>query len=349
VKASPQLAKGAAAQSLRARAAVRAAPMKVCVTTATTSLPAGHQNSKWPTGVPPQMGGHYLPSGNYAPISQSTTSGTGKPHQFQYYDDDQDVDVLVYRSSMDAQQGLCNMVAQLSQQAIQQRGIFTIAVDSAETTNALANVASLLQDFSNWHVLFASDDIAGSNFAAAKASFLARCPVPATQVYTIEGQNAASMAEAYATKIKYLPNAVPRNGDFPVIDLVILEVQAGTGAVAALYPNRPEATDGKVTQKKLVVPVSGGRVHTDMASMSLPLMNSANNVAMLAFGQDTAAAVWRTLEIQALPGALPAQMIRPAGKLTVMLDEPATSMLSPQDWNDWKKYPGSNVPKPSKK
>ena len=39
-----------------------------------------------------------------------------------------------------------------------------------------------------------------------------------------------------------------------------------------------EATDGKVTQKKLVVPVSGGRVHTDMASMSLPLMNSANNV-----------------------------------------------------------------------
>lgn len=173
--------------------------------------------------------------------------------------------------------------------------------------------------------------------------------MPATQVYTIEGQNAASMAEAYATKIKYLPNAVPRNGDFPVIDLVILEVQAGTGAVAALYPNRPEATDGKVTQKKLVVPVSGGRVHTDMASMSLPLMNSANNVAMLAFGQDTAAAVWRTLEIQALPGALPAQMIRPAGKLTVMLDEPATSMLSPQDWNDWKKYPGSNVPKPSKK
>ena len=68
---------------------------QVCVTTATTSLPAGHQNSKWPTGVPPQMGGHYLPSGNYAPISQSTTSGTGKPHQFQYYDDDQDVDVLV--------------------------------------------------------------------------------------------------------------------------------------------------------------------------------------------------------------------------------------------------------------
>jgi hypothetical protein len=45
-------------------------------------------NSQWPTGVPPQMGGHLMASGDYAPTSTSTTCGTGAVHMFQYYDDE---------------------------------------------------------------------------------------------------------------------------------------------------------------------------------------------------------------------------------------------------------------------
>jgi hypothetical protein len=45
-------------------------------------------NSQWPTGVPPQMGGHLMASGDYAPVSTSTTCGTGAVHIFQYYEDD---------------------------------------------------------------------------------------------------------------------------------------------------------------------------------------------------------------------------------------------------------------------
>jgi hypothetical protein len=52
--------------------------------------------SQWPTGVPPQMGGHLMASGNYAPVSTSTTCGTGALHMFQYYDaENNSVDVNV--------------------------------------------------------------------------------------------------------------------------------------------------------------------------------------------------------------------------------------------------------------
>jgi|APGre2960657444_1045066.scaffolds.fasta_scaffold07472_2 hypothetical protein len=44
-----------------------------------------HPNSQWPTGVPPRMGEHLMPSGRTAPPSTSTTSGTGLPHLFQYH------------------------------------------------------------------------------------------------------------------------------------------------------------------------------------------------------------------------------------------------------------------------
>jgi hypothetical protein len=79
--------RAAAASALRPRAvAANGAP-------AAASGARRHPNSQWPTGVPPRMGEHVMPSGRVAPPSVSTTVKTGVPHLFQYHNEETPVSV----------------------------------------------------------------------------------------------------------------------------------------------------------------------------------------------------------------------------------------------------------------
>ena len=62
--------------------------------------------------------------------------------------------------------------------------------------------------------------------------------------------------------------------------------------------------------------------------------------------QGKAEVVQRVLEVQSLPGALPAQLVRPAaGKLTWVLDQAAASQLhSAEEWASGKAFPRSEKP-----
>jgi len=53
--------------------------------------------------------------------------------------------------------------------------------------------------------------------------------------------------------------------------------------------------------------------------------------------------VQRVLEVQALPGALPAQLVRPkAGKLTWFVDVASVQKLNVSNWDNKKAYPRSS-------
>lgn len=69
---------------------------------------------------------------------------------------------------------------------------------------------------------------------------------------------------------------------------------------------------------------------------------SAANVGIVAFGAGKAEIVQRALEVQSLPGALPAQLVRPSnGSLRWMLDCEAASQLEISKWSDTKEFPRS--------
>lgn len=84
---------GAVAQRQRQQRRSRTAP--VCSASPATPAAAPKWNSKWPTGIPPEMGGHKMPSGQIAPLSKSSGCGTGLPHFFQYHEKETDVKVEV--------------------------------------------------------------------------------------------------------------------------------------------------------------------------------------------------------------------------------------------------------------
>ena len=70
---------------------------------------------------------------------------------------------------------------------------------------------------------------------------------------------------------------------------------------------------------------------------------SARHVAVVAFGDGKSEIVQRVLEVQSLPGALPAQLVRPEqGTLTWLLDAGSAKDLKEEQWQDSKQFPRSN-------
>jgi len=68
-------------------------------------------------------------------------------------------------------------------------------------------------------------------------------------------------------------------------------------------------------------------------------------VVFLALGEGKAEVVQRALEVQALPGALPAQLVRCSGRVRWLLDVPSAQHLNIAEWDDPKAWPRSVVPK----
>jgi 6-phosphogluconolactonase len=63
-------------------------------------------------------------------------------------------------------------------------------------------------------------------------------------------------------------------------------------------------------------------------------------VSFVVFGSSKAEVLQRILERPALPGSLPAQMVRPyAGKVTWFVDEEAAANLATNTWSSPNVYP----------
>lgn len=150
-------------------------------------------------------------------------------------------------------------------------------------------------------------------------------------------------ATAYAGRMMSLPKHVlPRNeAGLPVHDLMLLGI-GYDGHVASLFPNTGATScdDGR-----WVLPVSNSpKPPPERITMTMPVINAARHVVMVATGESKADIVQRALETQALPGSVPAQMLAPVdGKLTWMLDANSASLLSPLDWEDSKMWPRSEI------
>lgn len=66
-----------------------------------------------------------------APLSTSKGPGTGEPHSFYYPQSAADIGVVAYGTSAAATGRLAQIVADASEQAIKEKGAFTIALTGA--------------------------------------------------------------------------------------------------------------------------------------------------------------------------------------------------------------------------
>ena len=159
-----------------------------------------------------------------------------------------------------------------------------------------------------------------SNYGNAKTDFLDQLDIPQENIHPmgLEKEPTAA-AKNYQQELMNFFN--PSIGQFPIFDLIILGI-GSDGHTASIFPNDKTAVD----TKKRVCAVKGGNPNVDRLTLTLPLINQAKCVAVLACGQKKS----KIIEIifTDMGTDLPIQKIMPThGHLVWLLDQDAAARL----------------------
>lgn len=306
--------------------------------------------SRWDNGIPAVMGAHMMASGSVAPISTSTGPGEGNvPHMFQYHTEDTDTNVFQFSDFTSAARGMVTQVVALAREAIAEKGGFTLAISGGSMLKALSLFAQVQDaEFSKWWILFVDErnvphSSEESTYKGAMAQLLDAVDIPPAQIFEIhEGLSAEQAATNYEGRMLDIPQSVlPRDdAGMPVLDCILLGV-GPDGHIASLFPNSPALA----ANKGWILPITNSpKPPPERITFSLPAINAAKSNIFLATGAGKAEIVHRALECQSLPGAIPAQLVRPRnGTVTWILDIESSSGLEIASWEDKKAHARSQV------
>ncbi len=158
-----------------------------------------------------------------------------------------------------------------------------------------------------------------SNYGTASEDFLSRVPVVAARVHPMpaetEPEAAAREYEGTLQKVFQVPA-----GSFPRFDLILLGI-GRDGHTASLFPGQASLAE----DRRWVLTARGGEPEVQRLTLTLPVINRARQVFVLVSGRSKAEVVREVLE--ARDCKLPAALVRPAGRLTWLLDREAASLL----------------------
>lgn len=124
---------------------------------------------------------------------------------------------------------------------------------------------------------------------------------------------------------KYSKRIVAHFKDRPIrFDLILLGL-GDDAHTASLFPHTPVLQE----QKALISSVYIEKLKSSRITMTAPLINEAQHISFLVFGENKARAVKQVLEGENRPDEYPAQLIHPEdGSLDWFLDEEAAQLLS---------------------
>lgn len=165
----------------------------------------------------------------------------------------------------------------------------------------------------------------GSNYRQVKLAILDKVPVPASQIYRIQGELPAHLAAAdYAAQLHSLAQVWGEESPFPTFDLVLLGM-GEDGHTASLFPG--SVSQAERTQPTIAVTAHYQNRPAQRVSLTPLLFNQARQILFLVAGANKAEMVAQILTEQASED-LPASRIRLTnGQLTWLLDQAAARLL----------------------
>ncbi len=224
-------------------------------------------------------------------------------------------------------------VVRTANEAVAQRGRFTIALSGGSTPKNLYNLlATNARTALPWDRMFffwgderhVPPTDPDSNYRMADETMLSKIPVAAGNVFRIAAENpdAAAAAEAYEQALRKFFAVGP--GQFPRFDLILLGM-GPDGHTASLFPG----TAALQEKSRLVVANWVEKLKASRISLTLPVLNAAYCVTFLVSGTDKAAVLRTVLEENAPTEQYPSKLVKPSdGKLIWLLDRAAASALS---------------------
>ncbi|CAA6657353.1 unnamed protein product [Spirodela intermedia] len=250
-------------------------------------------------------------------------------------------ELKIYENLDDLATDFADYVAQLSELSVKERGVFSVALSGGSIISLMRKLCEApynrTVDWTKWYVFWADERVvaknhADSNYKLAKDGILSKVPVLSSHVHSInDNLSAEEAAEGYEFILRQLVKSrtvdVLESRDCPKFDLIILGM-GPDGHVASLFPGHP-AVDQREDWVTYIT--DSPKAPPERITFTLPVINSAANVAIVVTGEAKATAVHRAIdaapeELEA--AAIPARMVQPTdGKLVWFLDRSAASKL----------------------
>jgi 6-phosphogluconolactonase len=219
--------------------------------------------------------------------------------------------------------------------SIKARGLFCAALSGGKTPVDFYLRLAGLKDASFWnktHIFLADErcvppDHADSNYRLLRDTFLDSVLLPAQNVHpvTVEPSSPELSAARYEAELTNFFRL--SRGMLPRFDLILLGI-GEDGHTASLFPGSFAVTE----MDHFTAHVLLGESKHDRITLTLPVINNAENVVVLMRGENKSRIARRVIE--ARDSSLPASLVRPReGRLLFLLDRKAASELS----NHWKR------------
>ncbi|CAN1314155.1 Probable 6-phosphogluconolactonase 1 [Linum perenne] len=231
-------------------------------------------------------------------------------------------ELRVHESLDELSTDLADYIADLSEASVKERGDFAIALSGGSLIGLMGKLCeapySKTVDWSKWYIFWVDERVvskshADSNYKLAKDGLLSK-----------------EAADDYEFAIRQLVKTRTINvsdiSDCPKFDLILLGM-GPDGHVASLFPNHPALNE---KEEWVTFITDSPKPPPERITFTLPVINSASNVAIVATGESKADALHLAISNAAGPDGslLPARMVQPMkGKLVWFLDKPAASKL----------------------
>jgi 6-phosphogluconolactonase len=242
-------------------------------------------------------------------------------------------DLRIFFNSGQMSDYLLRQWCKIAEESISDRGIFTAALSGGSSpADFYSSLAATKGDlpWSKTHIFFVDERFVpptdlDSNYGLMTKLFLRDIGMPAQNIHTID-TNVPSFIAAAELYEKNLRKFFRINHDsLPHFDLALLGI-GEDGHTASLFPGGSELLEKSL----LALPVSHSDVKHERISLTLPVLNNAENVIFIAKGSRKAAVVRRVIADRDM--TLPAANVDPVrGRLMFVLDPEAASQICGTD------------------
>ncbi len=207
--------------------------------------------------------------------------------------------VHIFESLEEIAKGAAQRIALIAEECIKTQGRFNFVLSGGKTPRRLYELlaSEKFKDRIKWnktHIFFGDErcvppEDEESNYRMAQEALLSHVPIKPENVHRMPGELApAKGALNYALTIEQA-----MEGEFPIFDCVLLGMGLD-GHIASIFPQTEalEETDAWVTCTE------SPKEPKDRITMTLPLINAANNIIFLLAGEDKAEVLTKVYRYQ---------------------------------------------------
>ena len=242
--------------------------------------------------------------------------------------------VNIYPNFEILSQTAAEMFVNFANEAIRERGQFTVALAGGSTPKSLYQLLATerINDKLDWKKTFfffgdernVSPGNAESNFKMANEILFEPLMFPAGNIFRWETElkNAEIIAENYEETIKDF--FVLAANEFPRFDLILLGM-GDDGHTASLFP----FTDALNQTEKIAAANYVEKLQTSRLTLTFPVINNAANIIFLVSGANKAEILCEVLEGEFQPEKFPSQKVNPGnGDIYWLIEANASQKLS---------------------